>query len=36
MVEQCTQQMQANPIALELRAAYAKNILGKPVAESDD
>jgi hypothetical protein len=36
MVQQCTQQMQANPIALELRAAYAKNILGKPVPESDD
>lgn len=36
MVQQCTQQMQANPIALELRAAYAKNILGQPIAETDD
>ncbi|MBS1991064.1 MAG: hypothetical protein JSS86_21385 [Cyanobacteria bacterium SZAS LIN-2] len=36
MVQQCVQQMQANPIALQLRAAYGRNIVGTPVSSSDD
>jgi hypothetical protein len=36
MVAQCVQQMQANPIALQLRAAYGKHIVGNEPVEIDD